>query len=129
MTSDEDKIRALIGLWEAASNAGDLDTQLTLMTDDVTFLTAGNLPMSREGFIAGFTKMMNLVRLVCRSDIREVTVSGDLAVSWNHLSIEITPYLGGATILRGGDTMTVFRRGADGAWRIWRDANMLSGAG
>ncbi len=129
MATDEDQIRALINLWADASNAGDLDTQLTLMTDDVTFLTAGNLPMSRAGFIAGFTKMMQVVRLVCHCDVQEVTVSGGHAISWNHLSVEITPLVGGATIHRAGDTLTVFRRGTDGQWRIWRDANMLAAAG
>lgn len=125
--SEEDKVRAVIDAWAIASEAGDLNAQLGMMTDGVTFLTAGNPPMSRAGFVAGFARMMNSYRMKCHSDIREVTVTGDLAVVWNHLTIEITPLAGGAPIRRSGQTLTVLRRSAEGEWRIWRDANMMSG--
>lgn len=126
--SDEQQIRTLIAAWGRASEAGDLETQLGLMTDDVTFLTAGNPPMPRADFITGFNKMMKLFRMVCHSDVQEVTVTGDLAITWNRLTIEILPLAGGNTIRRSGDTLTVLRRGPDGQWRIWRDANLLSAA-
>jgi ketosteroid isomerase-like protein len=42
--------------------------------------------------------------------------------------VQITPQEGGATVRRAGNTLTVFRRGDDGKWRIWRDANMLAPA-
>jgi ketosteroid isomerase-like protein len=53
---------------------------------------------------------------------------GDVAVCWNLLEVKITPLAGGATVKRAGNTLTVLRRGADGQWRIWRDANMLAPA-
>ncbi|MEO6803946.1 MAG: SgcJ/EcaC family oxidoreductase, partial [Granulicella sp.] len=123
--SDEQQIRDIIAAWGHASEIGDLDAQLRFMTDDVVFLTAGNPPMSRADFIIGFAKMIRNFRMVCRSDVQEVTITGDLAVTWNRLSIGITPRAGGETIHRAGDTLTVFRRGDDGQWRISRDANML----
>jgi len=126
MTADEQQIRALIDTWCAASNAGDLAAQLNLMTGDVVFLTAGQPPMSREDVAANFTSMMKTVRLRCRSNVQEVTVTGDLAVCWNHLEVEIAPLAGGPTARRAGNTLTVLRRGADGQWRIWRDANLLA---
>ncbi len=125
--TEEDKVRAVIEAWGAASESGDLAAQLAMMTDGVTFLTAGNPPMSRAGFVAGFARMMRSFRMKCQSDIREITVTGDLAVVWNHLTIEITPLEGGAPIRRSGQTLTVLRRSGDGEWRIWRDANMMSG--
>jgi uncharacterized protein (TIGR02246 family) len=129
MTEDIEvaRVRAVIESWAAASERGDLAAQLAMMTDGVTFLTAGNPPTSRAGFVAGFARMMQSFRMKCRSDIREITVTGDLAVVWNHLTIEITPLEGGAPIRRSGQTLTVLRRGTDGEWRIWRDANMMSG--
>jgi uncharacterized protein (TIGR02246 family) len=126
--SDEEQIRSLIDAWGRASETGDLDAQLSLMADDVTFLTAGNPPMSRAEFIAGFTRMIQTFRMVCTSDIQEITVTGDLAVTWNRLSIAITPLAGGDTIHRSGNTLSVLRRGADGRWLLWRDANMLAGS-
>jgi uncharacterized protein (TIGR02246 family) len=123
---DEQQIRALIDTWCAASADGDLVAQRNLMTDDVVFLSAGELPMRREDFAVRFKSMISAVRIEFRSDVQEITVSGDLAVCWNLFEVNITPIAGGSTIKRAGNTLTVFRRGADGQWRIWRDANLMA---
>ena len=128
MNPDEQQIRALIDTWCAASSAGDLTAQMNLMAEDVVFLTSGSLPMRRKEFAAGFKSMMDTVRLECRSNVQEITLSGDLAVCWNLLEVDITPIAGGATIKRAGHTLTIFRRGTDGQWRIWRDANFMAPA-
>lgn len=125
MNPDEQKIRALIETWGRASADGDLIAQMNLMTDDVLFFTLGNIPMRRNEFAAGFKAMMESVRLECRSNIQEITIRGDLGVCWNLLEVDVTPIAGGATIKRAGHTLTVFRRGADEQWRIWRDANLM----
>jgi uncharacterized protein (TIGR02246 family) len=123
--TDEEQIRALIETWLAASSAGDLDTILTLMTDDVVFLIPGNPPMRREDFVAASKSMAGKITFESRSEVQEITVHGDIATTWTHLEITITPLTGGATIKRAGNTLSVLRRGSDGQWRIWRDANML----
>ena len=38
MTDDERAIRELVATWMTASQAGDIDTVLGLMTDDVVFM-------------------------------------------------------------------------------------------
>jgi ketosteroid isomerase-like protein len=38
----------------------------------------------------------------------------------------MTPVAGGAANRRSGNTLTVWRKSADGAWQIFRDANLLS---
>jgi uncharacterized protein (TIGR02246 family) len=124
--TDEQQIRALIDTWAEASHTGDLTAILNLMTEDVVFLTAGNVPMRRQDFISGFKSMIEVVSMEVRSNPQEITVTGDTAICWNLLEVNITPLAGGATIKRAGNTLTVFRRGADGQWRIWRDANMLA---
>jgi ketosteroid isomerase-like protein len=58
-------------------------------------------------------------------EIQGITVTGDQAICWNKLEITMTPLSGGASMKRSGSTLSVFRRGGDGQWRIWRDANML----
>jgi uncharacterized protein (TIGR02246 family) len=124
--SDDQQIRALIDAWCEASAAGDVTAQLNLMTHDVAFLTPGRPPMRREEFAAGFRAMMELVTLKCRSNVQEITVSGDLAVCWNLLEVSFTPVAGGETRKHAGNTLTALRRGTDGQWRIWRDANLLA---
>ena len=49
---------------------------------------------------------------------------GDVAVCWNYLEITATP-AGQESLRRSGNVLSVFRRGSDNQWRIWRDANLL----
>jgi len=50
MTADERAIRELVATWMAASRAGDLDTVLGLMTEDVVFMVPGREPFGKEAF-------------------------------------------------------------------------------
>ena len=52
MTDDERAIRGVVEQWLAASRAGDLDTLLSLMTDDVIFMVPGSKPFGKERFAA-----------------------------------------------------------------------------
>jgi len=124
--TDEQQIRAVIDAWGESSAAGDLTAQLNLMTKDVIFLTPGNPPMHRDQFAVGFTAMIKVVRLACRSSVQEITISGDLALCWNLLEVDFTPIEGGEISKHVGHTLTALRRGQDGKWRIWRDANLLA---
>jgi uncharacterized protein (TIGR02246 family) len=126
--TDEQQIRALIDAWGEASAAGDLTAQLNLMTPDVVFLTSGRAPMRRDEFATGFRAMMEFATLECRSNVQEITISGDLAVCWNLLEVSFTPIEGGETRKHAGNVLTALRRGTDGQWRIWRDANLLTPA-
>jgi uncharacterized protein (TIGR02246 family) len=126
MSPDEQQIRALIDTWCAASTDGDLVALMNLMTEDVLFFTSGEVPMRRNDFAAAFKSMMDVVRLECRSRIQEITITDDLAVCWNLVEVGITPIGGGTTIKRAGNTLTIFRRGTDNQWRIWRDANLMA---
>jgi uncharacterized protein (TIGR02246 family) len=125
---DQQQIRAVIDAWGEASSAGDLTAQLHLMTHDVVFLTPGRAPMRRDEFVAGFRAMTEIATIECRSNVQEITVSGDLAVCWNLLEVSFTPIEGGETRKHAGNVLTAFRRGSDGQWRIWRDANLLTPA-
>ena len=126
--TDEQRIREVIDKWAAATLAGDLTAILPLMTDDAVFLTAGNVPMRREDFIEKFQSMAGAVEVDARSNVQELTVNGDIAVCWNLIEVKVTPLAGGETMKRAGNTLTVFRQGSDGQWRLWRDANMLAPA-
>lgn len=123
--SDEQQIRAVIETWIEASRRGDIATVMNLMAEDVVFLTPGNPPMRREDFEAGSRALTGKVRIDGYPEIQEITVQGDLAICWNRLEIVATPLEGGAPMKRAGNTLSVFRRGSDGQWRIWRDANLL----
>jgi uncharacterized protein (TIGR02246 family) len=124
--TDEEQIRTLIDAWGEAAAAGDLAAQLNLITPDVAFLTQGRPPMRRDEYADQFRAVMEIASLKVRSNVQEITVSGDLAVCWNLLEVSFTPIAGGETRKHAGNTLTALRRGSDGQWRIWRDANLLA---
>ena len=123
MSDDERAIRDLIATWMSASQAGDTDTVLSLMTDDVVFMVPGREPFGKEAFAAQSRGMAG-ARLEGTSDIRELRILGDWAFMQNHIEIALTPP-GGQPQRRAGDTLTILRKEADGRWRLARDANLV----
>jgi uncharacterized protein (TIGR02246 family) len=124
MTDDERAIRELVATWMTASQAGDIDTVLGLMTDDVVFMVPGREPFGKKEFAAASQGMTD-VRMEGSNDIRELAVLGDVAYLRNHIALTMTPP-GGAPMRRAGYTLTILRKGQDGRWRLARDANLLS---
>lgn len=128
MTADEQAVREVVAKWLEASKAGDVDTVLTLMTDDVVFLQPGRPPMIGKAAYAEQAKPQQgppqqRMQIDGTSEIQEVQVVGDMAYLWSKLSVTATPP-GGAPIRRAGHTLTVFRK-QDGRWLLARDANLL----
>lgn len=126
-SDDEAQIRALIATWMAATRAGDVDTVMDLMTDDVVFLLPGTPPMSRADFHAAARQQAGDAgpQVDGASEIQEVQVAGDWAFVRAHLTVTITPPGGGAPVLRAGPVLSVFRK-EQGRWLLARDANMLT---
>ena len=125
MTPDERAIRDVIATWLRASAAGDNETVLGLMTDDVIFLVAGKPPFGKAEF-AATSNALSTHRIEASSDIREVVVSGDLAYARSQLTVTMTPVAGGESLRRSGPVLSIFRRMPDGRWRLARDANFLT---
>ncbi len=124
MTDDERAIRDLVATWISASRAGDVAAVIDLMTDDAVFMVPGREPFGKDAFAAA-AQGMRSVQMEGTSDIRELQVLGDWAYLRNYLTVTVTPP-GGAPIRRAGWTLTILRKGADGRWRLARDANLLS---
>jgi uncharacterized protein (TIGR02246 family) len=126
MTSDEQAIHDLVALWHRASAAGDVDTVLGLMADDVVFLVAGRPPMrGRSAFESGLRQLLATHRIESSGQVQEVQVSGTLAYCWTELTVRIVPSAGGNAATRTGNALSILRKQADGAWRLVRDANLL----
>jgi len=124
MPDDERAIRDLIATWMSASQAGDTDTVLSLMTDDVVFMVPGQEPFGKTAFAAASQDMKDM-HMEGKSEIRELKVLGDWAYLRGHLQVAVTTPSGN-TIRRAGYTLTILRKGRDGKWRLARDANLLT---
>ena len=124
MSPDERAIRELVNTWMKASRAGDTETVLSLMSDDVIFMVPGREPFGKQTFAAN-SRSMDGVRLEGSADIRELKVLGDWAYLRNFVEITITP-AGGTPIQRSGFTLTILRKEPDGRWLLARDANLVN---
>ena len=124
MTDDERAIRELVATWMAASQAGDTQTVLSLMADDVVFMVPGREPFGKAAFAAA-SEGMKGVRMEGTSDIREIQVLGDWAYLRSHNTVTMTPPAG-EPVRRAGYTLTILRKQPDGKWRLARDANLVT---
>ena len=126
MPAEEQAIRDVITHWAKATADGDMPVLLSLMSEDVVFLTAGREPMLLKEFVEISIRMRDTHRLGVVSDIKDIKVSGDLAYCWSHLTVTITPLKEGAPVgMRSGYAMSVFQKQANGAWVLIRDANLM----
>ena len=123
MSADEQAIRKLIEDWMQASARGDLAKVLSMMSDDVVFMTPGREPFGKQEFAAQSESMKDL-KIEGVAKPVEIKVLGDWAWLRNHLTVTVTPK-NGQPSRRAGYTLTILNRKPDGAWVITRDANLL----
>lgn len=121
--NDEQAIRQLVDDWLEATKRGDLETVLSLMTDDVLFMVPGQKPFGKEEFAANSRKMKDH-RVEGTSNIQEIKVFGDWAWMHNYLQITITAP-DGNVMKKAGHVLSVLRKNLDGRWQLARDANLL----
>ena len=129
MSTDEQAIRDLVALWHSATAAGDVETVLGLMAEDVVFLVAGQPPMKGRGsFERALRDLLTQHRIESTADVQEVDVSGSLAYCWTNLTVRIVPRSGGSATVRAGSALDILRQQSNGSWVVVRDANLLSPA-
>jgi len=126
MSADERAIREWLAAWFEATAKGDLSRLLSMLTEDVVFLTPGRPPFGRDAFAAGFSSGRQQNQITCAGEFEEVVVAGDVAYTRGRLAVTMTPLTGGKSIQLTGYTLTVFSKQADGRWLLARDANLLS---
>ncbi|MCB9841309.1 MAG: nuclear transport factor 2 family protein [Phycisphaeraceae bacterium] len=111
------------GNYIAAINSNDLDRLLAMFTDDVVFLTPNAPPIVgkaavREwcaGYFDAFSTHWDKRSL-------EFEIAGDWAFERYSYTSTDTPRGGGEPIVGTGWGMLIYRREADGVWRVARDA-------
>jgi uncharacterized protein (TIGR02246 family) len=127
--TDEQQIRHVMDEWRRLTDEGDLDGLMSLLADDVIFLTPGNPPITKNDFATGFRDVSAKARIEAAQEVKEIRVSGDIAAAWSHLTVLLTPKEGGKMSEASGYVLTVFHRSSSGKWLLARDANLVAGAG
>lgn len=126
MQKDEAEIRQLVATWMAATKTGDVETVLSLMSDDVVFLAAGRPIMRKADFAAAAKNQASgkAPRFDGSSEIQEIQILGEWAFMWTKLTVVATSPDGAPASTRAGHTLTVLKK-QNGKWVLARDANML----
>jgi uncharacterized protein (TIGR02246 family) len=122
--TDEQSIRFWLDNWLRASAAGDSDTMMTLLADDMVFLVPGQPPFGKKEFKAAWDGPMKRAKVDSKAGIEEILVNGDFAYTRTRLAVTITTPDGKASSAKGY-TMSLFRR-TNGRWLLARDANLLT---
>ena len=126
MASDEREIRTVHSIWIDAVNAGDLARLLTLVAEDVVFLTPGQALFGREGFSSNFRTAHQQMRICCTSELEEVVVVSEVAYTRSRDALSVTARGGREATQFAGYRITIYRRQPDGRWLLARDAHTLS---
>src|SRR5262245_23368168 len=112
MTRDEREIRQLVSTWMSATQAGDIDTVLSLMPGDAGSHVTGR-PSVRKTDVAAAAKPQagaDAPKFDGRSDIQEIQVLGEWAFMWTKLKVVVAPPGGAPPIARSGYTLSVLRK-------------------
>jgi uncharacterized protein (TIGR02246 family) len=121
-SADPAPIREVREKYQAAYNAADAVAVVALYTDDAVSLADHHLALEGkpaiqnylEGIYARYGVVMTFVPI-------KAEVTGDLGYEHGTYTIKVTPKAGGETVNDDGKYVMIFKRGADGAWKIRHD--------
>jgi uncharacterized protein (TIGR02246 family) len=106
-----------------AINSNNTDSLASMMTDDVVFLAANEKPMEGKAavraWVDGYYKAFHTT---WEKPVHEFVVSGDYAYERYSYTSTDTPVGGGKPVVDTGWGLVIYRRDADGVWRVARDA-------
>lgn len=121
LAQDEVSIRSLpLDRWCAAEAARDLDAKMSLFTDDIVFLVAGQAPVTGLDEVRSWhARVWEGTKYQCSGSVDEVAVSGDWGFARGAYSGSFTDS-SGTTEKSTGKFINIVRRNADGDWKIAR---------
>jgi len=124
-SADMEAINALHQRDMEASRKWDIDTLVSLWTDDIVTLSQGQPPMiGKEANRAAMLRLRDDSRDVHIADyilsFNEVKIVGDWAFEWGTYSGTVRPVRGGDAIRTTGNVIRVLKKDSDGSWKISR---------
>jgi ketosteroid isomerase-like protein len=121
--ADRVAIRALHDAEEAAAEAADVDAAMEILSSDITFLEPnGPIVIGEAGVREWLQGFLDLYTVSFENyGVDEILVDGDLAVERYSGTWTVTPRDGGDPMTEAVKGLHVYRRQADGSWKMTHD--------
>ncbi|MCA0871541.1 DUF4440 domain-containing protein [Seohaeicola saemankumensis] len=118
----QDDIRNAHDAYVAAINSNDLNRVLATLTDDIIFIAPNTPAIEGKPDVASWVGgYFDAVATTWDKTSLEFVVAGDWAFERYAYRAVNTPRDGGAALTETGNGINIYRREADGVWRVARD--------
>ena len=120
--TDIEAIESLHVLRLEAAKAIDVDAFMGFLTDDAVMMPPDAPAITgHDALRAYWEEAIQAFEFDVKKSSSNVTLIGDWAFEDYTYELTLTPRAGGPSMSESGKGMFVYRRGADGQWRIARD--------
>jgi uncharacterized protein (TIGR02246 family) len=119
--ADSDAIRGDVEKLVAAWNAADSAVTGPMIAEDAVLMQPdGPLLQGRDAILANMAKSYDVALAQQSVTVDEVIVTGEHAYARGTWNLNPTPAAGADVKALNGKWATLFRRGTDGRWQVWR---------
>lgn len=124
MTKKSDDIKAIreiVQAWHDGWQASDIESILSLFTDDPILLPPGQSPVfGREAIRSLYQTFFDAYTVKGECHVEEIEVSGDLGYVWVNYALTASPKGEGEPIHDNSKSLFLVRRQKDRNWKIAR---------
>ena len=128
-SSDETLIREAIDRAVSAFGTADIETLMSLRTEDSVVLKPGAEPLlGKEARRSSLEDVFDQFDVNETRTVEELDVVGDRAIVWGTYTVTLTPKDGSASTNESGNYIDILHRQTDGSWlfarTIWNAASV-----
>jgi uncharacterized protein (TIGR02246 family) len=117
--ADIQAIKESSDAWDKAWNAGNAEELASLYIADAIAMGPNmSASIGRDAIRASNANHFDQFRDENHSVVKDVRVSGNLAVAWGTQEDKVTPKAGGNSVQDKSKWITVYERQKDGSWKI-----------
>jgi len=118
-----EKIRHFVKAWAEATNAGDIDRIMSMVTDNCVMIPANAPPLIGKEAIRK-DQQQSFGQFTYKGDeaVVDFRVSGGFAFSRGTWAYSLTPKAGGESKKNNGSFIDIYQKQPDGAWKLFWNA-------
>lgn len=126
-----EEIRHFVKAWAEATNAGDVERIMSMVTEDCVMIPPNAPPLVGKEAIRK-DQLQSFDQFIWKGDeeVVDFRVSGDFAFSRGTWAYNVTPKAGGESKKIGGKMIDIYHKQPDGSWKLfwnaWSDESLVS---